>query len=596
MNFIFYLFICTWNTGGNPVVVMPGDQINPHIVMGWFGDAFIVWEDTDVSEIYLTSISNGLGNFRWANPLNVSGSVYKDRYPDIISDDVDGSCIVVWAKENSSGEFDIYAKRINKDGVVLWEIPVCSASGNQDNPLIEQDRLWAANKVIIVWEDFRSGKRDIYAQRIKVYDGTAEWGSNGKLLFSGAKLFDVVETVRQIFIFYEDTIIGEYKVSLIDEITGNIIWTKTVLGELSLNSLPINSSSGVGSVLIPYRVNNNEWGLMHIKSDYSIVFDVTVVQATYEVPLFNICRVGSNVMVFYVKDTNGNSNYILCAKLYDYYGNMLWNNEKIIDSLVSLEGIVSRNPYNDTTVLVVYTKKTDRGNKIVAQRISESGNILWTKEALLSSADSMKFLVERRGIIGDNYDGAIVVWKDKRNGDFDVYAMRVRGNGSTDFEPPIVNLIYPVEGETLFVNDTVIIKWSAQDNDTLLYSVVKYSTDGGGTWVLIDSSYYSADSILWIVPNNPTSWAQVMVRVYDASGNVNDDVSGFFIIKPVYIKESSFSPVRIPFPLIFSVFTVDGRKVNKELMKFNRIYFLQLKINGKMIKRKIIKFKKGGIR
>ena len=271
---LLYFLIFLWITGGNPVAQGSGDQLSAGIEIGWFGDAFIVWEDRNTSEIYLTSISNGSGNERWASPLNISNSPYQDRSPDIISDDVDGYCVVVWSAQNSSGDFDIYAKRVDMDGNVLWETPICVYSGDQINSLIEQDRLWPANKAIIVWEDERGGTKDIYAQRIRPYDGTTEWTQNGKLLFSNARLMDAVETVRKIFIFYKDSVNGEYRVSMVDDSSGNVLWTRTIPGKILKNSPPVNSNSGTGGIFIPYQISDNEWWLMNLKYDNSVVFDI----------------------------------------------------------------------------------------------------------------------------------------------------------------------------------------------------------------------------------------------------------------------------------------------------------------------------------
>ena len=53
--------------------------------------------------------------------------------------------------------------------------PVCTASGSQQNPQACSD---GANGMIVVWEDFRNGNWDIYAQRLNA-DGVAQWAANG---------------------------------------------------------------------------------------------------------------------------------------------------------------------------------------------------------------------------------------------------------------------------------------------------------------------------------------------------------------------------------------------------------------------------------
>jgi len=66
------------------------------------------------------------------------------------------------------------------DGGIKWTnypqgVPVCTVSGNQQNIRMAPD---GSGGVIIVWEDYRSGVADIYAQRIGK-DGNRLWGQDG---------------------------------------------------------------------------------------------------------------------------------------------------------------------------------------------------------------------------------------------------------------------------------------------------------------------------------------------------------------------------------------------------------------------------------
>ena len=54
-------------------------------------------------------------------------------------------------------------------------VPVCTAQGDQVNLAVSAD---GRGGVFIVWEDFRSGDSDIYAQHLDV-DGNTTWALNG---------------------------------------------------------------------------------------------------------------------------------------------------------------------------------------------------------------------------------------------------------------------------------------------------------------------------------------------------------------------------------------------------------------------------------
>ena len=94
-----------------------------------------------------------------------------------IADDGGGGAIVVW-QDNRNGNADIYAQHIAADSTKLWApngIIVCNEAHEQTSPAIIRDNLGG---VIIVWQDYRNGNSDIFAQHIDA-GGTPTWASNG---------------------------------------------------------------------------------------------------------------------------------------------------------------------------------------------------------------------------------------------------------------------------------------------------------------------------------------------------------------------------------------------------------------------------------
>jgi hypothetical protein len=97
-----------------------------------------------------------------------------------IVDDGSGGAIIAWQDSRSGSESaDIYAQRINADGVVKWitdGVPISIASHQQILLNIVGDGSGGA---IIVWQDFRNNTNyDIYAQRINA-TGDAQWTLDG---------------------------------------------------------------------------------------------------------------------------------------------------------------------------------------------------------------------------------------------------------------------------------------------------------------------------------------------------------------------------------------------------------------------------------
>ena len=70
------------------------------------------------------------------------------------------------ADEMVANNIDINAQRINAAGVFYWVpngVPVSNNGARQRGPKSVSDKTGGA---IVVWQDYRSGSRDIYAQRI----------------------------------------------------------------------------------------------------------------------------------------------------------------------------------------------------------------------------------------------------------------------------------------------------------------------------------------------------------------------------------------------------------------------------------------------
>jgi len=91
-------------------------------------------------------------------------------YPSIASNDQ--IYFVVWYQKTDSG-FDIYGKRITKEGQVIDEVPmpICTADDDQMFPSV----AWDGENFLVVWQDRRSGTRwDIYGVRVNPEEADPE--------------------------------------------------------------------------------------------------------------------------------------------------------------------------------------------------------------------------------------------------------------------------------------------------------------------------------------------------------------------------------------------------------------------------------------
>ncbi|MBC8526828.1 MAG: hypothetical protein H8D22_08230, partial [Candidatus Cloacimonetes bacterium] len=118
-------------------------------------------------------------------------------------------------------------------------------------------------------------------------------------------------------------------------------------------------------------------------------------------------------------------------------------------------------------------------------------------------------------------------------------------------EPPTVTVIAPNGGEDWGTFEWHTITWIANDNNEVSGDSVYYSTNNGADWTLLASQTGNPQSYSWQIPNTPSEECLIKVKVFDGSGNCNEDISdnNFTItyIEPpqltyaVVIKQSTYN-------------------------------------------------------
>jgi len=157
-----------WTTNGIKIHSATGNQNTPKIISDGAGGAIITWQDQSSGDmnIYAQRL-NGSGEIQWGtNGMTVAGASGNQVTPAVISDNA-GGIIICWADFRTDAMGDIYVQRLNGSGEALWQyngIVVCSSTGYQANPCLATDGDMGA---VIAWEDMRSGDNyDIYAQKV----------------------------------------------------------------------------------------------------------------------------------------------------------------------------------------------------------------------------------------------------------------------------------------------------------------------------------------------------------------------------------------------------------------------------------------------
>jgi hypothetical protein len=169
-----------WTTDGVAVCMAAEEQHYPEIDSDGMGGVVIAWQDYRSSiywDIYAQRVDE-YGSVLWTTDgVDVCSAANHQYYPKIISDGT-GGAIITWQDYRNGSTYDIYAQRVDAYGTVQWTVngvPICTAAGHQVDHQITSDGTGGA---IITWADRRSGNYDIYAQRINA-GGIPQWTPDG---------------------------------------------------------------------------------------------------------------------------------------------------------------------------------------------------------------------------------------------------------------------------------------------------------------------------------------------------------------------------------------------------------------------------------
>ena len=173
-----------WGQDGIVVRDTPWWQESHGIISDGAGGAIIVWDDVDngFTKLYIFAQRIGPDGSKLWDPDGVLihpwGGV-DQLNPLSIAPSGDGGVIVAWGNWcYLDNYYDIYVQKVGAAGAVEWSpfgYRICHASGEQRVPRIVSD---GENGAIVSWLDIRSGRDDIYAQRVGP-DGTALWATDG---------------------------------------------------------------------------------------------------------------------------------------------------------------------------------------------------------------------------------------------------------------------------------------------------------------------------------------------------------------------------------------------------------------------------------
>lgn len=405
--FLFYKSIngfSQWSTDSNinnPICIFSNDQISSKIISDGNGGAIIVWIDkrngVSNKDIYAQRIdSNGL--IQWTSEgIPICTAINDQDSVDIISDG-NGGVIIAWNDYRNSTFFDndIYAQKINSAGVPQWTnngLAICTAANSNYNPRMVSDGNGGA---IITWMDNRvdTNEGDVYAQSINSF-GIVQWVTDGIPICDNTSQNDWPQIASDgsngAIITWQDTRNGNFDLyaQRINSL-GVIQWTT--------NGIPICTAAD--SQAYPNIISNDIGGAIITWSD------------------------GRNSAT--------SSGYDIYAQCVNSSGIIQWttNGVNICNSLNGQDSPILVSDGNNGAIISWIDYRTSANSAdIYAQRINLAGIVQWMPNGVgVSTTNNRQWL---SNIISDGIGGAIITWQDERLGvsSFDIYAQRINSNG-----------------------------------------------------------------------------------------------------------------------------------------------------------------------
>ena len=353
--------------------------------------------------------------------IAVSTAADGQLFPLGVVDD-EGGVVLMWIDYRTGRDWDVYTQRVDSTGTIKWQadgLPICTAIGNQRR--LEMTRH--DTHAIVVWDDRRARSNwDIYAQAVNF---------KGETLWKGDGIPICTNTTDQ--------------------------------------SLQAILSDGGGGVLIVWEDERRSTKFQDLYMQ-RINAEGTPMWERDGVPIFpseslqtNAILVADSVGGFYVVwwDIIGYTEWHIMAYRLSLAGEPLWDAPRLVSPAVGMQGEPRAIADSKGGLIVVWQVYENFINdQLYAQRINPEGTPLWQENGTpLCTASGIQ---KDASIVSDGTGGLIAIWRDERDIYSDLYAQRIRANGTPAWEKDGIPFcvagghqdkpfIVPVEKERFFV-------------------------------------------------------------------------------------------------------------------------------------------------
>jgi len=311
-----------------------------------------------------------------------------------VVDDGEGGVIVMWEDYRTGKDWDVYAQRVDSSGTVRWEengVAICKVGRNQRRLRMIRHEQHA----IVVWNDRRARSNwDIYAQAVNL-EGDVLWQTdgipvcvNGSDQSTQAILSDGAGGA--ICVWEDERQSSEFQDLYIQRINakGEMMWKP--------NGIPVFPSES-------------------LQSDPILLADGT----------------GGFYIVWW--DVIGYDAWHIMAYRLSLDAEPLWDAPRLISPAEGMQGeprVIADDEGGFIVLWQVYENFIN--DQLYAQRVAPDGRKLWEDTGVpICTAQGIQ---KHASVVNDGEGGFIVVWRDERDIYSDLYTQRIRADGTPVWE------------------------------------------------------------------------------------------------------------------------------------------------------------------
>jgi len=392
-----------------------------------------------------------------------------------------GGMIVAWA-DTRSGTADIYAQRISATGGMLWTasgVLACGATGDQTLPVIAAD---GAGGAVLAWVDARAGAgtNDVYAQKINA-SGTVLWGASGVAVCTATGAAIEPQVISDggggAIVGWEDQRGGVnsdiYARRVL--VAGTAIWTANgnlvcgATGRQTAMRMTTDNANGVILVWADGRVTGTDIYVQRTNSAGSNLWTadgvaVCTQAATQGLPAITADGLGGAIFAWY-DNRAGTDQNIYAAKV-TTTGTLPWTAQGVL--CCNATGSQVTPTIISTTgagAIVAWRDSRDGTLDIYAQRLSSTGVRQWGAAGVLTHAITAGNQTNAR-LCSDGGLGAYLVYEDIS----ELFAQRLSSTGArlwlNDYTPVSQAANYQGNSTIVLGKDGVLVAWEDQRGNT----------------------------------------------------------------------------------------------------------------------------------